>query len=178
MKKAWRHLCTITRHRHLVLRYCFRLGLYRQGLAHDLSKYAPVEFRTGVCYYQGDRSPNEAERIERGYSAAWLHHKGRNPHHPEYWVDNSLQPGSFFTCVRMPERYVVEMFCDRLAACRVYLKERFTLSAPYDYYIRSKAHCPIHPESAALLESLLLYLKEHGEAKTFQYIRSNVLYKR
>ena len=32
------HFRTITHHRHLVCAYCFRLGLYRQGLIHDLSK--------------------------------------------------------------------------------------------------------------------------------------------
>ena len=40
----WGHLSTINHHKRLVLRYCFRLGLYRQGLCHDLSKYSPVEF--------------------------------------------------------------------------------------------------------------------------------------
>ena len=60
--KALEHFKTITHHRHLVMGYCFKLGLYKQGLLHDLSKYAPVEFLVGCRYYQGDRSPNNAER--------------------------------------------------------------------------------------------------------------------
>ena len=77
------HFKTITAHRHLVCRYCFRLGLYGQGLKHDLSKYSPTEFWRGAKYYQGDRSPNDAERMKNGTSLAWLHHKGRNRHHFE-----------------------------------------------------------------------------------------------
>ena len=81
-----KHFCTITRHRLLVCKHCFKLGLYWQGLTHDLSKYSPEEFWTGVRYYQGDRSPNAAEREVIGFSKAWLHHKGRNKHHFEYWI--------------------------------------------------------------------------------------------
>ena len=85
--RAIEHFKTITHHRHLVRQYCFRLGLYYQGLTHDLSKYSPSEFWRGVKYYQGYRSPNDAERRENGVSLAWLHHKGRNRHHFEYWID-------------------------------------------------------------------------------------------
>ena len=83
----WLHFKTITRHKLLVMHYCFRAGMYKQGLLHDLSKYAPVEFLVGCKYYQGDRSPNNAEREDTGISKSWLHHKGRNKHHFEYWVD-------------------------------------------------------------------------------------------
>ena len=85
--KWFQHLRTVQHHRFLVLRHCWRVGLYRQGLTHDLSKFSPVEFAAGARYYQGNRSPNEIERREKGYSAAWLHHKGRNRHHLEYWID-------------------------------------------------------------------------------------------
>ena len=85
----WNHFSTITRHRNLVRKHCFQIGLYWQGLTHDLSKYSPEEFWTGVRYYQGNRSPNAAERETVGYSRAWLHHKGRNKHHYEYWIDIS-----------------------------------------------------------------------------------------
>ena len=80
----WKHLHTINHHRWLVCRYCFRLGLYWQGLTHDLSKYSPREFWVGVRYFQGDHSPNDAERKAKGYSSSWMHHKGRNRHHFEY----------------------------------------------------------------------------------------------
>ena len=89
-KKFFGHLRTITRHRHKVMLHCFKAGIFWQGLRHDLSKYSPVEFMTGARYYQGTRSPNEAEREAIGYSVAWIHHKGRNPHHFEYWTAYNL----------------------------------------------------------------------------------------
>ena len=91
MSKAWNHFKTITHHKWLVLQGCFRVGLYRQGLLHDLSKYSPTEFLVGARYWQGNRSPNNAEREQVGYSSAWLHHKGRNKHHYEYWIDYSTR---------------------------------------------------------------------------------------
>ena len=116
---AWRHFCTITHHRLLVCGGCFRVGLFWQGLTHDLSKYAPVEFRTGVKYYQGTRSPNSAERAEKGYSEAWMHHKGRNRHHFEYWTDLSPVTRNY-DAVPMPRKYLAEMIMDRIAACKTY----------------------------------------------------------
>ena len=89
----WLHFKTITRHKLLVMKYCFRIGLYKQGLLHDLSKYSPTEFLVGCKYYQGTRSPNNAEREDIGVSTSWLHHKGRNKHHFEHWVDYSVNDG-------------------------------------------------------------------------------------
>ena len=109
--KAWHHFCTITQHKLLVMQNCFRVGLYKQGLLHDLSKYSPAEFLTGVHYYQGDRSPNAAEREEKGYSTAWLHHKGRNKHHFEYWMDFS-KTSQGIAGAKMPVNYLVEMVMD------------------------------------------------------------------
>ena len=88
--KAWHHLKTILHHKRLVRAGCFKVGLYRQGIMHDWSKYSPTEFLVGCKYYQGNMSPNNAERAARGYSSSWLHHKGRNKHHMEYWIDYSV----------------------------------------------------------------------------------------
>lgn len=174
----WRgHLRTITAHKMLVMRYCFRVGLYRQGLLHDLSKYGPTEFLAGARYYQGDRSPNEAERLATGVSAAWLHHKGRNKHHLEYWIDYAPELGYRMGGMRMPEKYVAEMFCDRVAACRIYQGERYTDASPWEYYDRSRDHYIVHPDTAGLLEKLLLMLRDRGEEETFAYIRREVLKK-
>ena len=169
------HFHTITKHRHLVMKYCFRLGLYRQGLCHDLSKYGPTEFFLGCRYYLGYRSPNDAERKAKGYSEAWMHHKGRNKHHPEYWTDFSSVPGEKIMAAEMPRRYVAEMFCDRLAACRVYHGAEYRDSDPYDYFMRSLPHIYIHPNTAALLERMLLVLRDEGEEAAFRYIKNDVL---
>ena len=168
-----KHFRTITEHRRLVCRYCLRLGLIRQGLTHDLTKYLPVEFWRGAKYYQGYRSPNDAERRETGVSRAWLHHKGINKHHFEYWIDYVIQPdGSVgFGGNRMPLRYVAEMFCDRVAASKVYLGDNYTDAAPYNYYAASKDRILIHPETGAEIEEMLRVLRDEGEDAAFAYVR-------
>ena len=165
------HFKTITHHRHLVRRHCFAVGLYWQGLTHDLSKYMPSEFIVGAMYYQGDRSPNTAEREATGVSKAWLHHKGRNKHHLEYWIDYSLESNGKMDGIRMPVRYVAEMVCDRIAASKTYRGDKYTDADPYIYYEKSRDHYMIHPETDALLEKFLRMLKENGEAKTFRYMK-------
>ena len=166
----WQHFKTITRHKLLVMRYCFRIGLYKQGLLHDLSKYEPVEFLVGCKYYQGDRSPNNAEREATGISRSWLHHKGRNKHHFEYWTDYDLRT-KLMTPVKMPLKYVKEMFCDRVAASKIYMKDKYDDGAPLAYFLRAKKTRAIHPETSDLLEKLLTMLRDKGEDYTFAYIR-------
>ena len=172
--KIKEHFQTITYHRQLVMKYCFRVGLYWQGLTHDLSKYSPTEFLVGAKYYQGDRSPNNAEKEAKGYSSSWLHHKGRNKHHFEYWMDYTM-PGTsdkLLEGVKMPVRYVVEMFMDRIAACKVYQKDAYTDASPLEYHERSKRVKQImHPETIALIEKLIKMLAEEGEEKTFAYTK-------
>ena len=172
------HFLTITRHKLLVMRHCFAVGLYRQGLAHDLSKYSLVEFRTGARYFQGDRSPNAAEREARGYSEAWLHHKGRNRHHFEYWVDMRGNGDATLEGKPMPTRYVVEMFCDRVAACKVYKGAAYTDRSALEYFQFEQSHGFLrlmHPDTAALLERLLRMLAQDGERETFRAIREQIV---
>lgn len=166
----FRHFRTITKHRHKVIYHCYRAGILWQGLRHDLSKYSPAEFWIGAKYYQGYRSPNEGERDEYGYSKAWMHHKGRNKHHFEYWTDYN-HTTRIMSAVKMPTKYVVEMFCDRLAASKIYLKDKYTDRSPLDYFLNGKKRRMIHPETSELLESLLIMLAEKGEDETFAYIR-------
>lgn len=169
-----KHFKTITRHRHEVIKNCFRAGIPLQGLRHDLSKYSPTEFIPSARHYVGTRSPNELERQDYGFSYAWMHHKGRNKHHFEYWTDydpitKEMSP------VKMPKRYVVEMFCDRVGASKIYKGADYTSDAPYDYFMRAKHRRRIHPETSDLLEKLLVMLKDEGEEATFRYIRTDLL---
>ena len=177
----WKHFCTINHHKILVMRGCFQVGLIRQGLLHDLSKYSPTEFIVGCRYYQGNMSPNNAEREAVGYSSAWLHHKGRNKHHLEYWIDYSLQKDGYpLTGMEMPVKYVAEMLCDRIAACRVYQGDAYTDASAWQYYesgLRVNTMI-MHPKTRELLETMLHMLAEKGEEETFAYIRREVLGKK
>lgn len=179
MMKAWAHFKTITYHRFLVMQGCFKVGLYWQGLTHDLSKYSPAEFWVGAKYYQGDRSPNNAEREDKGYSAAWLHHKGRNKHHYEYWIDYSCRgiEGGMAPAA-MPVRYVIEMFMDRVAASKVYNGKKYTDKDALKYLKSGKNANLIHPKTYRQLELLLTMLAERGEEETFSYIKNRILKKR
>lgn len=174
--KAWQHFKTINHHKFLVMKGCFRVGLYKQGFLHDLSKYSPTEFLVGCKYYQGTASPNNREREVKGYSGAWLHHKGRNKHHMEYWIDYGVGTDKAMVGMKMPLKYVVEMFIDRVCASKNYQKEKYTDESAWEYYEKGKGHYMIHPDTQKLLEKLLRMLAEEGEDKTFSYIK-NVLLK-
>ncbi len=172
--KAWQHFKTITHHRNLVMLGCFRVGLVWQGLTHDLSKYSPTEFLVGAKYYQGTRSPNAAEREEKGYSDAWIHHKGRNRHHYEYWTDMSRQTKQY-EAVPMPRRYLVEMVMDRRAACMVYQGENYTDGSALEYFDGSREKHLMHPQTQKELSYILTMLRDEGEAATFRYLKESVL---
>ena len=162
----------------MVTRYCFRIGLYKQGLLHDLSKYSPVEFLPGCKYYQGTQSPNNAERIERGYSSAWIHHKGRNRHHYEYWIDYVVGDPKIINGIRMPREYVAEMVMDRISASRTYMGEKYTQSSPLEYFLNGKHKLWfVHPETLRDLEALLRILNDKGEDALLRYIKYRYLKK-
>ncbi len=165
------HFKTITRHRHEVIKNCRKAGIFWQGLGHDLSKYTPAEFISGARYFQGDRSPNDMERSLHGYSAAWMHHKGRNKHHFEYWTDYDPITRKYGP-VKMPLKHVKEMFCDRVAASKIYQGEKYMDSHPYEYFIGGKDRRLIHHETSDLIEKLLIMLMEDGEEKTFRYLKN------
>lgn len=177
MNKVWKHFKTITYHKYLVAKGCFKVGLYKQGILHDLSKYGPAEFMVGIKYFQGDRSPNNAEREVIGYSSAWLHHKGRNKHHYEYWIDYCSGTEAVIAPVPMPSKYVAEMIMDRIAASKVYRGKEYTDADPLNYYMLGDGKIPIHPDTAEILERMLRMLAEKGEEETFRCIKSELVQK-
>ena len=172
--KPWKHFKTITHHKFLVMQGCFKVGLYWQGITHDLSKYSITEFWNGARYYQGDRSPNAAEREDKGYSEAWMHHKGRNRHHYEYWTDMNMQTKQYEP-VPMPRKYLAEMVMDRRAACKTYQGKNYTSASPYEYFAKSMERNRMHPRTRKELGFLLEMLRDRGEKETFRYIKRSVL---
>ena len=149
----FRHLKTVRTHRKWARRYCFKAGLYWQGLTHDLSKYSPIEFFESVKYYQGNRTPIVAAKADKGYSDAWFHHRGRNKHHREYWVDNF--DGGTFNVV-MPYKYAAEMLCDFIAAARTYMGTNFTYERELDWWRdQLKSNIMLHPVVAKFISSVL-----------------------
>ena len=172
--KPWQHFKTITHHKWLVLCGCFRVGLYWQGLTHDLSKYSTVEFWNGARYYQGTKSPNTAERVDKGYSEAWMHHKGRNRHHYEYWTDMNLQTRNYES-IPMPRKYLGEMVMARRAACIVYQGKNYKDDSALIYFDNSREKELMHPRTHRELRHILAMLAEKGEKETFRYLKNEVL---
>lgn len=171
MASFWGHLRTVAAHRHQVFLNCVRAGIWWQGLWHDMSKFSPTEFWAGVKYYSdGTRSPNETERAVYGFSKAWMHHKGRNRHHFEYWTDYDPKT-KVMSPAPMPDKYIVEMACDRIAASKIYMKENYNDTSALGYYERGKPTRSIHPETAQKIEYILTILAETGETAAFAYMR-------
>ena len=125
IKNIFRHIKTVSTHKYYVAKYCFKAGLYWQGIIHDYTKFSPIEFWESVKYYQGTRSPIAACKEENGYSAAWLHHKGITRHHYEFWQD-CFDGGTVH--LEMPYKYALEMLCDNIAANQTYNKGTFSLN--------------------------------------------------
>ena len=175
LRNAKKHFQTVQHHRKLVREGCFRAGMYWQGLTHDLSKYTIPEFKIGIQYYLDGQSPHNGERQKYGYSTAWLHHKGRNKHHPEYWMDYEYFGDRHVTGMRMPTKYVVEMFVDRVSASKNYRGKSYQDSDALAYYQKRKDVMVIHKDSREILERLLHMLAEEGEDATYAYIRKKLL---
>ena len=178
-EKILGHLSTVTEHKFLVMKHCFAVGLYAQGILHDLSKFSPTEFLNGCMYYQGGtRSPNNGERDVKGYSEAWMHHKGRNRHHYEFWNDyrKDAKPGEYpITSVQMPRRFVAEMLMDRIAASKTYKKEAYTQHEPLKYFQNGKGTVLMHPQTRKELERMLRILDKRGEKELFRFVRGYYL---
>ena len=175
VSKFYQHLKTITIHKWKVGKLCFKCGLYKQGLLHDCSKYSWIEFSAGVRYFQGNRSPIDKEKEVLGVSYGWLHHKGRNKHHWEYWIDHT--PNGMGG-LKMPVHYVVEMFCDRVVASMIYYKENYTNRTALDYFERGEGEYIMHEETKALLREMLEYLANTDDLEnTVKMIRKDILKK-
>lgn len=183
--KVLKHLQTVHTHRKNVRELCFKCGLIWQGLTHDLSKYSPTEFLPGIKYWTGTKSPHESEIAEKGYSVAWLHHMGTNKHHPEYWIDpahtatepaQSPNPNVDWIFCEMPFKYVAEMFCDRVAASKTYLGDKYTDASALEYAKgkEDKESKLVNRNTYKLLIQLLIDLSRYGEDAVCSYIRKAV----
>lgn len=168
IKKFNGHLSTITLHRHYVLSMCFKCGMYKQGLLHDLSKYSFEEFWPSVKYFQGNRSPITYEKEIKGYSKGWLHHKGRNKHHWEYWIDRKQTE---LVTIAMPFNYVLESVLDKIAASKVYQKDKYNEAYPYEFFMQSYEINVMNKNTSNQIRTLLFYLKNNGEYETLKYIK-------
>ena len=162
LKNIIGHFKVITKHRWVVFKLCCKVGQPWRGLVHDLSKYSPTEFWEGVKYFNGKHSPITDCKKAEGYSKAWLHHKGRNKHHPEYWVDWALPQKAII----MPYKYAVEMVCDKMAAGIVYNGKDWKQDTQIKYYMKERETSIVHPQIDKFLLEIFTQVSEQGIDKT------------
>jgi len=154
----FKHIGLVIRHKHRVFINCARCGLIFRGMIHDLSKFSPTELFESAKYYQGNRSPIGVCRRTKGVSYAWLHHKGRNKHHIEYWLDGDCEVTPL-----MPYKYAVECVCDKLAATRTYHGKNYSWEMPINHWYKYGNKVDGNPKTMEFIERVFLDVKEHGE---------------
>ena len=158
IKNFFGHLGVVTRHKWRVFVNCVKCGIPFRGIIHDLSKFTPTEFFESVKYFQGNRSPIGACRRATGMSRAWLHHKGRNKHHIEYWLDGECKQSPL-----MPYKYAVECVCDKLAATRVYAGKNYSPDLPLYHWTRYGNKVEGNPRTMEFVEKVFLDVQQYGE---------------
>lgn len=159
--KLIRHLHNVNIHRFYVFKLCCKVGIPFQGLTHDLSKYSLSELIPSVKYFtDGKKSPLAEEKSIKGYSLAWLHHKGRNKHHFEYWYDYNARVKTPI----IPFKYMKEMICDRVSASKVYYKDNYNNNRALEYFNSQKDKIKMDKRLISFLEEVFIRLSKEGES--------------
>lgn len=169
IKNTIKHFNLITKHKWEVFKLCCKIGIPWRGLLHDLSKYSPTEFWESVKYYNGKKSPIIVCKEKNGYSKAWLHHKGRNKHHYEYWVDLEAPEKTPI----LPYKYAAEMICDKMAAGIIYSGQDWTPEYELNYYLnKEKGKILVNKKIEQFILEIFTQVKDNGIEKT--YTKQNI----
>ena len=93
------------------------------------------------------------------FSPTEFHHRGVNKHHYEYWIDKLNDGG---VPHKMPFKYVVEMVCDWLGACRAYEGNANDIfKKEYDWWEKNCKVAKIHNETKSLIHKILWNMVEY-----------------
>lgn len=172
--KMIKHIKLVFKHKWLVFKFSCKLGIPLRGLMHDFSKFSFEEFGESVKYYDGKMSPIVKSKKYNGYSKAWLHHKGRNKHHYEYWVDfDSLEVAPV-----IPYKYMAEMICDKISASITYNGKNWTRNSEYDYWMREREKIIVNPKIDRFLTEVFTQVKDNGIDKAITKKNIKDLYKK
>ena len=174
LKNVIKHFKLITHHKWVVFKLCCKIGEPWRGLVHDLSKYSPTEFWESANYYVGNHTPITEAKRTKGYSKAWLHHKGRNKHHTEYWVDYTAPE---VTPV-IPYPYAAEMICDKLATSIIYQGKKWTKEYELAYWEKEKERVEVNPKIANFITAVMTEVAKQGIDKTLTKKNIKQLYKK
>ena len=158
MKKYFKYLNYLIKHKWFVFLECCKEGIFWQGVIHDLSKFKPDEFFPYANHFYGEKKYQDVkDRNETGYykpidtgddafDFAWLLHQKRNRHHWQWWIlpyDNGT-----FKILEMPLKYKKEMFCDWKGAAKAQGYKDNTIV----WYEKHKDKMQLGPETRAWIE--------------------------
>lgn len=175
MNKYWGHFKMITKHKYYVFKACLVAGIPVRGLVHDNSKYSRKEFFEYAKYYNGKGSPVNQCKKEKGYCEGWQHHKGHNPHHWHYWVDNIAEEGGVGLII--PYKYAVEMMCDWIGAGKLYEKENWDYNRPYDWFqTQTLDRAKIHPAIVEFIDYVFLEIKDDKSFEPLKKHHTKIVY--
>ena len=93
-----------------------------------------------------------------GYSKAWLHHKGRNKHHFQYWYDYAAP----IKTPIMPFKYFLEMICDDLAAGMTYQGKKWYPGYQLTYWNKVREEAKMNETMKQLLDKVYTEISLHG----------------
>lgn len=174
IKNIVKHTKLVLKHKWLVFKLCTKIGMPFRGLKHDMSKFSPIEFWESVKYYNGEKSPILFCKKANGYSKAWLHHKGRNKHHSEYWYDiTAPEPTPI-----IPYKYVAEMICDKLSASITYNGKNWTNSSELEYWLKARDLETINQKVSNMLTEVFEQVAKDGIDKVVTKKNLKELYKK
>ena len=170
------HFSVICRHKYYVFQNCLVAGMPLTGIMHDMSKFSYIEFMEGVKYYQGTKSPIIACKEAEGYSKGWLHHKGRNKHHYEYWQDNFDQGGK---SLQIPFKYALELVCDYIAAGKAYAGDSFTYQREYEWWLNKlKKPLAMHKQTKLFITYMLKSMADKNTNRVLNKAYARKVYAR
>ena len=171
----FKHIYRVFKHKFYVFKYCCKMGIPWQGFMHDWSKFSPIEFFESIKHYKEGVSPIDVIKQIQGFSYAWQHHKGHNPHHCEYWVlPNKIEPKA----IKIPSKYVLELVADYIAAAQIYLGDKFTYQGEYEWWLKKKESLLLHPDTEDILTCIFKSLSESNDKydvfKLIKYYKHNI----
>jgi len=156
--KYLKYLSYLLRHKYYVTIECFKIGLYWQGIVHDLSKLRPSEFFPYVnFFYSNEKEENDSRQNRYGkpdiedikFDTAWLKHIHRNPHHWQHWI---LQKDDGENkCLPMPNKYKKEMIADWRGAGKAQGHGNNII----EWYTENRLKMIFHPTTRMLIEEEL-----------------------
>jgi len=165
MKKFFRYMSYLLRHKYFVAKECFKNRLYWQGIIHDLSKFRRDEFVPYMNYFYDHKDEINRGRDESGYykptdtgdkafDFAWLLHQKRNKHHWQWWILPEDNGG--VKVLEMPYKYMLEMLCDWKGAGMA--QGNKYAGGVEAWYWRNRDKMQLHPNTRAYIEQIIRWL--------------------